>query len=155
MEAIFAILLLVAAWTGYSAISIAYPVEPFSTRGRAVISFGLSAATFLIVGGFALSVMSPSYLSDTGESGAAQAAGSGHDSALIAQARMRGDIPDPCGNGGIALRDVVAVTGNHLIRASADASAPTLKNEEASRVIEQPVVWNFSDGVITHPGIPI
>jgi hypothetical protein len=21
--------------------------------------------------------------------------------------------------------------------------------------IEQPVVWNFSDGVITHPGIPI
>jgi hypothetical protein len=22
-------------------------------------------------------------------------------------------------------------------------------------MIEQPVVWNFSDGVITHPGIPI
>ena len=49
----------------------------------------------------------------------------------------RGSIPKPCGDGGrgLALRDVVAVTGSHDLRALPTVGAEKIKNEKASAVL--------------------
>jgi len=56
-------------------------------------------------------------------------------SALTADVNIRSDIPAPCGDGGLALMDVVAVSGDHDLHASPNSSAPKIKNEKASRVL--------------------
>ena len=44
-------------------------------------------------------------------------------------------IPRPCGNGGLALGDVVAVTRSHDLRAASTTDAQKVKNEKASRIL--------------------
>jgi hypothetical protein len=124
-------LVLVSLWAAYSLICIVIPLKPFSTRGRATRSFGLSLLAFF-AGGIVLGVLAPSDASKTaGTSGLPTESGS----VLTANTRIAASIPDSCGEGGLALGDVVAVTGNHLLRASASATAPKIKNEKASRVL--------------------
>lgn len=44
-------------------------------------------------------------------------------------------IPEPCGDGGLALKDVVAVNGSYEVRTAPNVKAPRLKNEKASRIL--------------------
>lgn len=46
-----------------------------------------------------------------------------------------GSVPEPCGDGGLVLRDVVAVTGSHELRALPTVEADKIKNEKASRIL--------------------
>lgn len=55
----------------------------------------------------------------------------------LAPGAVLGRVPKPCGDGGLVLMDVVAVTGSHDLRASPTASALKIKNEKASRILGQ------------------
>lgn len=56
-------------------------------------------------------------------------------SALMADVDTSNGIPAPCGDGGLVLGDVVAVTGDHDLHTSPSPSAPKIKNEKASRAL--------------------
>lgn len=56
-------------------------------------------------------------------------------SPLTENALSTASIPAPCGQGGLELGDVVAVSGEHQIRLDADQASPRVKNEKASRAL--------------------
>lgn len=62
---------------------------------------------------------------------------SNENSALLADINTQNEIPAACGNGGLALRDTVAVTGSHDVHVDANLSPPLLKNEKASAILER------------------
>ena len=57
-------------------------------------------------------------------------------SALVPDANLgaSSSVPKPCGDGGLVLRDVVAVTGNYDLHALPLVEAEKIKNEKASRI---------------------
>ena len=61
--------------------------------------------------------------------------GSQRQSALALEAKVASSVPKPCGDGGLVLMDVVAVTGSHDLRASPTVNASKIKNEKASRIL--------------------
>lgn len=58
-----------------------------------------------------------------------------NNSALLANTNTQSEIPAACGNGGLALRDTVAVSGSHDIHVDASPSSPLLRNEKASEIL--------------------
>jgi hypothetical protein len=72
----------------------------------------------------------------------------GEQAALQVSISASGEIPDPCGNGGVVLNDVVAVSGNHEIRVEPTSSASKVKNRKASRIIGEDVFHRI-DGSTT------
>ena len=58
-------------------------------------------------------------------------------SALVPDANVgtSGSVPEPCGDSGLVLRDVVAVTGSHDLHAQPTVGAEKIKNEKASRTL--------------------
>ena len=132
VQAILVIFLLfVTLWAGYSLICILIPLKPFKSRGKAARSFGLSVLAFF-AGGLVLAFLDPS---DPQQVARQASGGSAEQSALTAEAKVGGKIPAPCGDSGLALGDVVAVTGDHDLRVSPSVSAPKIKNEKASRAL--------------------
>jgi hypothetical protein len=76
-------------------------------------------------------------LAGCGEKSSAPSSKSGNQdgqSALTAKTSTGKPIPAPCGEGGLALGDVVAPTGSYDVRALPSPDAPKIKNEKASRV---------------------
>lgn len=73
--------------------------------------------------------------SSTQQVGGGAEKSSNEQSALSTEANISSDIPAPCGDGGLVLDDVVAVTGDHDLHASPSPSAPKIKNEKASRAL--------------------
>lgn len=57
------------------------------------------------------------------------------ESALSEDAKIGARIPAPCGDGGLALDDVVAVSGDHELRQAASPSSAKIRNEKASRAL--------------------
>lgn len=131
-------------WMLYSVLAIIYPIAPFTARKPALKSFGLSLAA-TVSGLFVLGVMesdrdisAKAAIDDTAAQVALasatvsdQAAREGLKAGFPAQTR----VPEPCGNGGLVLDDVVAVTGAYDIHQTADASSPQIKNEKASAAL--------------------
>ncbi len=62
------------------------------------------------------------------------------ETAAIIKASALGTATPPaaCGEGGLALGDVVAVTGRHELRSAAESDAPRIKNEKATRLLKTP-----------------
>ncbi|WP_139267157.1 hypothetical protein [Celeribacter indicus] len=118
-------LVTVTLWAAYSLLSVLIPLRPFSSRGKAARSFGLSVLAILATGiALGLAVSSPQ---------AAGGAGPEPRPARTAAAETADDPPPPCGGG--APGDVVAVTGSHELRAAPGADAPRIRNEKASRAL--------------------
>ena len=125
------LLLCVVLLAAYSLICILIPLKPFATRSSATLSLGFSVLA-IFAGVNALTFLNPS----TPEQIAGEAKiGLGKQSALTAETGVDGDIPAPCGDGGLALNDVMAVTGDYNLRSSASASASKIKNEKASQAL--------------------
>lgn len=124
-------LLLVTLWAAYSMFCILIPLKPFKSRGKAAKSLGFSAIAFLAAG-ISMTFLGPSTSPQLAEETTAR---SGEQSALSAEVKVDDTIPEPCGDGGLVLNDVVAVTGDHHVRSSPSASAPKIKNEKASRAL--------------------
>ena len=126
-------------WLTYSFVSILLPFAPFRTRRGALKSF---AATLIGCVAFGLVQGAPATDAPQAGRGSAQAASAtapSQDEAIIkASALGSAPIPAACGDGGLAIGDVVAVTGRHELRISADQSAARIRNEKASRILKSP-----------------
>ena len=147
------IALAVLIWAAYSLFCVLLPLRPFPTRRSAAKSLGLMILAFMGVGVIAQSTEEkavavagsayevPQLALEGTESGTVnetlvpspQPVES--DSAIKTELNASGDIPQPCGEGGLALRDVVAVTGEQELFSSPKLDAPRIKNEKASKAL--------------------
>jgi hypothetical protein len=59
------------------------------------------------------------------------------DPAIKATAQTKAHIPHACGEGGLALRDVVAVNGSYELRANPASDSAKIKNQKASDIFEK------------------
>ncbi len=126
-------------WLTYSFVSTLLPFAPFRTRLSALASFG---ATLICCVAFGLVQAAPTTDAPQARQDPARttpAPAPGKDEAIIkASALGSASIPAACGDGGLAIGDVVAVTGRHELRISADQGAARIKNEKASRILKSP-----------------
>lgn len=60
---------------------------------------------------------------------------SNESTALLANVDTSTEIPAACGDGGLALDDVVAVTGEHDVHEEADITSPKIRNDKASEIL--------------------
>jgi hypothetical protein len=140
-------------WGLYSLFSIIYPMKHISRRKNAVISLGLS--TIFLIGSILIAATLPMpRAADPQPFATLQSAVPGkvpHDAIEVASAAdpedkqpainkdtlTSGVIPEKCGEEGLALGDVVAVSGEHNLRTMASLLSPRLKNEKASAVLKK------------------
>lgn len=131
-------------WGTYSIVGIIYPFRPFGTRLRALKSFGMTIAVIL-----ATSLTLGIYLENTEETKVAgtnsivpaspetevvQDVSTPLDDAVIESGVVStNDIPDPCGNSGLALMDIVAVSGEYEPRTLPTVTAGRIVNVKASQ----------------------
>ncbi|MFZ2870742.1 hypothetical protein [Zavarzinia sp.] len=113
----------------YSLISAAYPLRPFRTRSRAAICLVIS---IVFVGATSFLIERPPVRTNLAD----QASLAPADTA--AKVTPGAEIPAPCGDGGAALMDIVAVTGSYEVRIEPSASAAKVKNEKASAALGEP-----------------
>ncbi|MCW3784706.1 hypothetical protein [Defluviimonas salinarum] len=147
------LILIVLLWGAYSLFCVLLPLKPFGSRLRAAASVGLSflALAAITIG---LTVIEPEGVTMSGNDGqpedpaistssadpteaAAPEASSGSEIAVAVTIQPSEDIPAPCGDGGLALNDVVAVTGDHDLHVDPDDTSPKIKNEKASNALGQ------------------
>ena len=55
--------------------------------------------------------------------------------AIAPEVMNKKKIPNPCGEGGVQINDLVAVTGNFDLRSEASVSSDKVKNEKASKIL--------------------
>ena len=116
-------------WALYAAAGVDYAGAPFSTQRGAARLLGVAVALLAVTG-----ILSPPGATEWQTAFADERDGR---SALRSRSATGGSIPGPCGDGGLALRDVVAVTGTHDLRAKPSASAAKVRNEKASRTLRR------------------
>lgn len=134
------LLFLVLLWGAYSLFCILIPLKPFRSRGRAAGSFGASILALFSVG-FILSAIDPSPKARiaTEQTVALEKPAAAQplmeteaDTALTKNTELSNNIPAPCGDGGIAFGDVVAVNGEFALHETPSLDAPKIRNEKAS-----------------------
>lgn len=134
-------LLLVVVWAALSLISVAFPLWPFGSRGGAARSLGFCLVAFLCLA-VVLSLVQPESQPEVVAEGEAasdsETSAPADRAALTAQTLIGGEIPEACGDGGLALGDVVAVNGDHVVHTSPSGASPKLRNEKASRALGRP-----------------
>jgi hypothetical protein len=128
-------------WGLYSLFSILLPMRPFKTRGAAAKSLGLSFLAFIALGvgiGTTVGDLGKSTKVNISESTSTPdviAATQPSDPVLSVNLSSPDKIPEACGDGGLALNDVVAVTGEYTLREKPDKASAKIKNEKASEAL--------------------
>lgn len=127
-------------WLFVSMAGIVYPFRPFKTRKRSVLSvviafivLGVTGAMLPDTEGGELQVQEKVSTKRHGE--VAEEAAPGSEPVLTASTVAASEIPDPCGDGGLVLGDIVAVSGENELRAQPDANADRIKNIKASNAL--------------------
>lgn len=122
MNPILAILILVATMiAGIAVLAIVYPFRPFRTRARALLSF---LTSMLILGALGIAIApEKSAKIPTAEKSTA---------AIVQSHLSSAKIPKPCGEGGLVLDDVVAVSGETYLLKEPKEKAARIKNLKAS-----------------------
>ena len=139
--------LLCMLWAAYALLSLLIVLRPFASRWAAARSLGYALGA-AVVATLALGIAVQPEAGDAPRQPAlpvaVAASGTAPDTpsetaaetALAADApRAGGAIPAPCGTGGLALDDVVAVTGEYVLRAAPATDAPRIRNEKASEAL--------------------
>lgn len=122
-----------------SLAAVTYPFRPFVKRRNALL---VSLGLFIAIGALpSVKLEQPQTVSSGGQLDAVIEKRTDasilqeNQLALLDSTNTDGEIPDACGEGGLALNDVVAVSGEAPIRQEAKATAPKLKNEKASQAL--------------------
>ncbi|MFC7047858.1 hypothetical protein [Emcibacter nanhaiensis] len=125
------IVIILFLWGLYSIVGLVFPIAPFSSRKAASISLVITIALLFFSRPLLERKGSDQTLDDFKLDQTRETA----DSAIKENAIRDVKIPEPCGQGGIAMGDVVAVTGEHLLHASADQNSSKIKNVKASNIL--------------------
>lgn len=117
-------------------VSTIYPLEPFANRKSAARSFGWSFFTLAISLIFAGTLEPNTKKTDLRDQISNELLSTQNRMpAINADVVISANIPLHCGNGGLSLLDIVAVSGEHELRAEPDVSASRLRNEKASALL--------------------
>lgn len=134
----------------YALISVAYPLRPFRTRKRAFVTvLGCFVLLMLLAAGITPDKHPKQTIAKATEPESAKNAIEppantevvkdelDHKGAALQVATVaEHDLPAPCGHGGVALSDVVAVSDNHQLYAEPSVGAALVKNEKASEILK-------------------
>lgn len=124
--------LIVLLFAFYTVISIFYPLRPFSSRKQALAGI-VGCLVLMVVLGSTIETIEGAkdrVAQPTDEKAEKQ------EAALKVETVAAEDLPATCEEGGIALKDVVAVTGVHQLRAEPAEGAALIKNVKASRILK-------------------
>ncbi|MDM3871815.1 hypothetical protein QSV34_10675 [Porticoccus sp. W117] len=129
IKGVFALIILV--WLALCVTSLIYPIKPFKKRRHALGAFVVSFVLASIYGG----VNGPSELPSEKLADDESTKVEESKSAISSNANLSNDIPDSCGEGGIRLNDVVAVTQKSNLYSAASKSSQRVKNLKLSKAL--------------------
>ena len=140
-------------WAAYSFVCLIYPIGIIKTRRSAELSFVVCSILFVLVPViYLVFILRSDSNSDSGSPDQAEVVENETPSGQSAiseaiQLKNSSAIPDSCGDGGLMLNDIVAVTGSHDLHELPDLNASKTKNDGASNLWGRTIYYHINNSM--------